>query len=263
MVDVNQENFSAQSFHCKSPRKLKLSKLDPSCCIGFYCATRADFDSFVASVQPVSLLYDYSGSKININGIYIFIVSSACSPFTHPTHWLFAPGSVFDVQWIRLLSHVRLFTIAQDRSPHRRYSADRVQNAIAPTIFGQWWPRHGHCSISDRRRWGRRNRRVCDTIKIILVAKYAGYYNTPTSSKIITHTHTHNYIYLLQCILKYPTTISTKLTSNLYAISLSPHSLYILMNRHSMFCCVYVTAISESVHFKGIRYEICNYCSDI
>lgn len=54
MVDVNQENFSAHSFHCKSPRKLKLSKLDPSCCIGFYCATKADFDNFVASVQPVS-----------------------------------------------------------------------------------------------------------------------------------------------------------------------------------------------------------------
>lgn len=53
MVDVNQENFSPHSFHCKSPRKLKLSKLDPSCCIGFYCATRADFDNFVASVQPV------------------------------------------------------------------------------------------------------------------------------------------------------------------------------------------------------------------
>lgn len=55
MVDVNQENFSPLSFHCKSPRKLKLSKLDPSCCIGFYCQTRNDFDQFVESVQPVSL----------------------------------------------------------------------------------------------------------------------------------------------------------------------------------------------------------------
>ncbi|XP_037029682.1 cysteine protease ATG4D [Bradysia coprophila] len=55
MVDVNQDNFSVHSFHCKSPRKLKLSKLDPSCCIGFYCQTKNDFDNFVASVQPYLL----------------------------------------------------------------------------------------------------------------------------------------------------------------------------------------------------------------
>ncbi|KAH8407000.1 hypothetical protein KR222_003736 [Zaprionus bogoriensis] len=51
MVDVNQESFSTHSFHCKSPRKLKSSKMDPSCCIGFYCATKTDFDNFVDSVQ--------------------------------------------------------------------------------------------------------------------------------------------------------------------------------------------------------------------
>ncbi|XP_036324689.1 cysteine protease ATG4C [Rhagoletis pomonella] len=51
MVDVNQDNFSLQSFHCKSPRKLKTTKMDPSCCIGFYCSTKTDFDNFVESVQ--------------------------------------------------------------------------------------------------------------------------------------------------------------------------------------------------------------------
>ncbi|EDW80904.2 uncharacterized protein Dwil_GK11310 [Drosophila willistoni] len=51
MVDVNQENFSMQSFHCKSPRKIKTSKMDPSCCIGFYCATKSDFDSLMENVQ--------------------------------------------------------------------------------------------------------------------------------------------------------------------------------------------------------------------
>ncbi|KAH8265454.1 hypothetical protein KR038_008236 [Drosophila bunnanda] len=51
MVDVNQENFSLQTFHCKSPRKLKSSKMDPSCCIGFYCSTKSDFDNFMESVQ--------------------------------------------------------------------------------------------------------------------------------------------------------------------------------------------------------------------
>ncbi|KAM7364614.1 autophagy-related 4b isoform 1-T1 [Cochliomyia hominivorax] len=51
MVDVNQENFPLHSFHCKSPRKLKTNKMDPSCCIGFYCQTKTDFDNFIESVQ--------------------------------------------------------------------------------------------------------------------------------------------------------------------------------------------------------------------
>lgn len=55
MVDVNQENFGVSSFHCKSPRKMKLSKMDPSCCIGFYCATKKDFFKFVDNVKPFLL----------------------------------------------------------------------------------------------------------------------------------------------------------------------------------------------------------------
>ncbi|XP_037949291.1 cysteine protease ATG4D [Teleopsis dalmanni] len=51
MVDVNMENFPLHTFHCKSPRKLKTSKMDPSCCIGFYIPTKNDFDQFVESVQ--------------------------------------------------------------------------------------------------------------------------------------------------------------------------------------------------------------------
>lgn len=53
--DVNQENFSLASFHCKSARKMKISKMDPSCCLGFYIASRNEYDRFQSSVQPYLL----------------------------------------------------------------------------------------------------------------------------------------------------------------------------------------------------------------
>ncbi|XP_026468556.1 cysteine protease ATG4D [Ctenocephalides felis] len=50
-VDVWVPDFPLQSFHCKSPRKMNLSKIDPSCCIGFYLPTRHEFESFVQNIQ--------------------------------------------------------------------------------------------------------------------------------------------------------------------------------------------------------------------
>lgn len=43
MVDVWSADFPLNSFHCKSPRKMHVSKMDPSCCIGFYCREKEDF----------------------------------------------------------------------------------------------------------------------------------------------------------------------------------------------------------------------------
>lgn len=51
-VDVWKRNFSLDSFHCMSPRKMLLSKMDPSCCVGFYLRNKAAFDSFVKIVEP-------------------------------------------------------------------------------------------------------------------------------------------------------------------------------------------------------------------
>ncbi|XP_017776267.1 PREDICTED: cysteine protease ATG4C [Nicrophorus vespilloides] len=51
MVDVWANDFSLNSFHCRSPRKLHLSKMDPSCCLGFYCGTKKDFYTLIDNVQ--------------------------------------------------------------------------------------------------------------------------------------------------------------------------------------------------------------------
>ncbi|XP_015115592.1 cysteine protease ATG4D [Diachasma alloeum] len=51
-VDVWKHNFSLASFHCSSPRKMLLSKMDPSCCIGFYLHDKKSLESFIKIVQP-------------------------------------------------------------------------------------------------------------------------------------------------------------------------------------------------------------------
>lgn len=53
VVDTRERHFPIQSYHCMSPRKVSIDKIDPSCTIGFYCRNQKEFEKFVQQTEEM------------------------------------------------------------------------------------------------------------------------------------------------------------------------------------------------------------------
>lgn len=97
-VDMSGNSFSLSTFHCTSPRKLLLSKMDPSCCVGFYIRDKHSFDNFVTKMEgilipenqrtdyPMFLFSEGSGEELKDN-VEVGENPLPSTPFTPPNEF--------------------------------------------------------------------------------------------------------------------------------------------------------------------------------
>ena len=45
--------YLLQTYHCRTPKKIPVSRMDPSCTLGFYCHTLEDFKLFRKQAEKV------------------------------------------------------------------------------------------------------------------------------------------------------------------------------------------------------------------
>ena len=63
---------------------MPIRKMDPSCTIGFYCATKADFEKFCTKATEVMNLYDFESQhtsiRISVLSLYLLFLLQVVSP---------------------------------------------------------------------------------------------------------------------------------------------------------------------------------------
>jgi len=53
-VDTRGKDFSIETYHCMTPRKLPITKMDPSCTVGFYIKDEEEWWAFVDTIKEVA-----------------------------------------------------------------------------------------------------------------------------------------------------------------------------------------------------------------
>ncbi|KAM4749172.1 cysteine protease ATG4D [Rhinophrynus dorsalis] len=52
-IDTSKDDFPLESFHCSSPRKISITRMDPSCTFAFYARNRVDFSALCDHLTKV------------------------------------------------------------------------------------------------------------------------------------------------------------------------------------------------------------------
>jgi len=63
-------NKCIHTYHNDAPRKVSIKKVDPSCCLGFYCRDKNDYENFVSEVNRILTARDSSRPNQNLYPIF-------------------------------------------------------------------------------------------------------------------------------------------------------------------------------------------------